>query len=465
MILGTLGYMSPEQVRGEPVDARADLFSFGAVLFEMLTGRRAFARDTPSDTMAAILRDDPPDLADTSRPIPPGLRPILDHCLEKQPARRFQSARDLAFALEKLAGGESAPSLAAPFAPAHRRITAIWAGALALLVLGADAWALQPRPLPPPVFTPLTINSDPVYAARFAPQGPSVYFSTFNIWTQTSHVQAVESGNLVPREILGPDARLLTTGPKGELGVLTGNRYRLRPDQPTGTLGRCPPAGALPRAITRDVVDMDWDAEGRMALVRQTGEFRCQLECPEGKVLVTEPQGWIAGLRFSPDGRRLACLRHPAGADDMGNVAVIELVSGQVRDLGPVWSSVQGLAWKGREIWFTASTGIVRDLCAVDLAGRWRKVQTTPTGFQLFDVAPDGRVLMAAADSETRILAFRPGHPESRELTIRNYSLIRAFDAALLPTRGRWRISGDGSQLFCSVFSFHSRLFLVEGLR
>src|SRR5664279_2335992 len=144
MILGTLGYMSPEQVRGEAVDARADLFSFGVVLFEMLTGRRAFARDTASDTMAAILRDDPPEIEGTSKPLPLALRRIIDHCLEKAPGRRFQDARDVAFALESLSSSEGSAPLTAPFAPQNRRTTWIWAalGAALLLLAGLAGAAL-----------------------------------------------------------------------------------------------------------------------------------------------------------------------------------------------------------------------------------------------------------------------------------------------------------------------------------
>ena len=98
--MGTVGYMAPEQVRGQTVDARADIFAFGAVLYEMLTGQRAFQRDTAADTMTAILNEDPPELARPRADIPPALDRIVRHCLEKNPDERFQSARDLAFALE-----------------------------------------------------------------------------------------------------------------------------------------------------------------------------------------------------------------------------------------------------------------------------------------------------------------------------------------------------------------------------
>src|ERR1051326_5855755 len=101
-VMGTVGYMSPEQVRGKLADARSDIFSFGAVLYEMLSGKRAFHGETAGDTMSAILKEDPPDLSETGRNVPPGLDRIVNHCLEKSPAQRFQSASDVAFNLESL---------------------------------------------------------------------------------------------------------------------------------------------------------------------------------------------------------------------------------------------------------------------------------------------------------------------------------------------------------------------------
>jgi serine/threonine protein kinase len=118
-VLGTVGYMSPEQVRGLEVDARSDIFSFGSMLYEMVTGRRAFQRETPVETMTAILNDEPRDLGEAGGDVPPALAPILRHCLEKKPEKRFQSARDLAFALETAtAPAESGPARSAPRRPA-----------------------------------------------------------------------------------------------------------------------------------------------------------------------------------------------------------------------------------------------------------------------------------------------------------------------------------------------------------
>jgi serine/threonine protein kinase len=103
-VMGTMGYMSPEQLKGQPVDHRSDIFSFGAILYEMLSGKRAFRGDSMAETMSAILREDPPELSETNKTISPALERVVRHCLEKNPAERFHSARDLAFAIESLSG-------------------------------------------------------------------------------------------------------------------------------------------------------------------------------------------------------------------------------------------------------------------------------------------------------------------------------------------------------------------------
>ena len=134
-VLGTLGYMAPEQLRGKSADARSDIFSFGAILYEMLSGKRAFRGDSAADTVSAVLRDDPPDLSVTDRTISPGLERIVRHCLEKDPEQRFQSARDLAFDLEALTN--SFDTTAKPSAPQDsslRRWISLTAMATALVV-------------------------------------------------------------------------------------------------------------------------------------------------------------------------------------------------------------------------------------------------------------------------------------------------------------------------------------------
>ncbi|HLL75094.1 MAG TPA: protein kinase [Pyrinomonadaceae bacterium] len=149
-VMGTVGYMAPEQVRGRKVDHRADIFSFGAVLYEMLTGRRAFRGESAADTLSAVLREDPPALSESNRNVAPALERLVLHCLEKDPAARFHSANDLAFALEALSGatalsGEQATTTHAPAGRGVRRRELIaWGVAGAALLAAALALVLPP---------------------------------------------------------------------------------------------------------------------------------------------------------------------------------------------------------------------------------------------------------------------------------------------------------------------------------
>ncbi len=159
LVMGTIGYMAPEQVRGRAVDGRADLFAFGAVLYEMLTGSRAFQRETPADTMTAILKEDPPELASVRSDLPPALDRIVRHCLEKNPAERFQSARDVAFALEALSGSAATTVVAAQSGATARtrrgtsaRELAAWLLVFAgIVAAGVAVWRWPAEPAPQPV--------------------------------------------------------------------------------------------------------------------------------------------------------------------------------------------------------------------------------------------------------------------------------------------------------------------------
>ncbi|MEX0878719.1 MAG: protein kinase [Thermoanaerobaculia bacterium] len=141
VVLGTLGYMSPEQVRGKPADARSDIFSFGAILYEMLSGKRAFHGDSAADTMSAILKEDPPDLSFTNQNISPGLERIVRHCLEKNPEQRFHSAHDLAFDLDTLSSATGAAQVdrgvPAGRSSRARRALLVAAGLAVVLALAA----------------------------------------------------------------------------------------------------------------------------------------------------------------------------------------------------------------------------------------------------------------------------------------------------------------------------------------
>src|SRR5262245_32657018 len=180
VVLGTLGYMSPEQVRGKPADARSDIFSFGAILYEMLAGRRAFQGDSAADTMSAILKEDPPDLSVTNQSVSPGLERIVRHCLEKSPEQRFHSAHDLAFDLEALSTTSGSPSAVGGVKATRRPFVRVpILAAVATLVLGAllghFLWR-TPKPSEPS-YRRLTFRRGNIGTARFGPDGRSVVYS------------------------------------------------------------------------------------------------------------------------------------------------------------------------------------------------------------------------------------------------------------------------------------------------
>ena len=238
MVMGTVGYMSPEQVRGEPSDARSDIFSFGAVLYEMLTGKRAFKRATSAETMTAILREEPPELSDTGWQGPLALQRIVARCLEKSVERRFQSASDLAFAIESLSGISTTKSVPQP---KSSRAWLPWVVAAAL-VMGTAVWEMSRPAAPPPNplekarFTRVT-DFESVEAA-ISPDGRFVAFVSdhdgpFDVWlTQvgTGRMINLTQGNAGP--LPGPLRNVGFSGDGSEIwigGGDVGMRLRLMP--------------------------------------------------------------------------------------------------------------------------------------------------------------------------------------------------------------------------------------------
>ncbi|HMI30443.1 MAG TPA: serine/threonine-protein kinase, partial [Candidatus Limnocylindrales bacterium] len=182
LVMGTAGYMAPEQVRGLPADHRSDIFALGAILYEMLSGHRAFRGETNAETMTAILREEPPELSREGRPIPPALDRIVRHCLEKSPHERFQSASDIAFALEALSGiSDSGPKTVVAGGTQGRARRLVVPVLAALLLLAAGAWIgshfAKGGSQAPTVYRKLTFRRGVVYTARFSGDGHSVYYA------------------------------------------------------------------------------------------------------------------------------------------------------------------------------------------------------------------------------------------------------------------------------------------------
>jgi serine/threonine protein kinase/Tol biopolymer transport system component len=386
MILGTIGYMSPEQARGSSVDHRSDLFNLGAMLYEMVTGRRAFHRSTPLETLHAILKEEP---AEDPR-IPPALYRLLRHCLEKDPMERFQSAKDLDFDLQSL-------ELPAAASPAHssRRWPIFLAASLPIALIALLLWRESSRPLPAdlPSFRQVTFRSGNVTNGRFTRDDDGRTFLYSASWegkpvqTYSARVDNPESGL-----VLASAAGILAVSSAGELALMLGCRIYYGVCR--GTIARMPSGGGAPREIQQDGDWADWDSSGNLAIVRQH-EGKSRIEYPVGNVLYENPTGWISYLRFSPKGDRIAFLDHPKLDDNDGSVELIDLKATRVT-LASARKGLKGLAWSpsGDEVWFSSGSPRVPVLSAVTPTGKQRVVWRSPGWTEILDIAPGGRVLL-----------------------------------------------------------------------
>ncbi|MBK9065204.1 MAG: protein kinase [Acidobacteria bacterium] len=425
VVMGTVGYMSPEQVRGEPADHRSDVFSFGAVLYEMLCGRKAFEGASGIETMNAILVEDPAALVVTKGQMPPALERVVLHCLEKSPDNRFQSMKDIAFDLGSLSTISAVDGGKTGARP--RRARAGWAaaGLAAAVLAGLASWAtgvLHVGRHEQPVFHQVSFRQGRIAKARFAPGGQDVIYDAS--W-QGEPWQLFATPIVDPKERpLGqPDVQLLDLSRTGDL-VLRLKGKVADTWQFEGTLARSALGGDLaPKAILGGVLQAAWAPKSEFAVVRATGG-RSLLDFPPGKVRV-ESAGWIGDLRFSPDGSMLAYVDHANAGDDAGRVALLDVAAGKTRFLSKEWGTLRGLAWKGKEIWFTAGTHILnRALYAVDLSGKERGVFTQAGGLHLHDVAPDGRVLMSREEMRGGLLAQTEGVVQPLDLSWRTWSYL-----------------------------------------
>jgi eukaryotic-like serine/threonine-protein kinase len=429
VVLGTVGYMAPEQVRGEPSDHHADTFALGCVLYEMLTGRRAYQRDTPPETMTAILKEDPPDPSTSGVAVPPAVQRIIRRCLEKRPEERFQSTRDLAFALESALDASSASGHDAVAQVRSRR----WLAALPMLALGlalgvglgaivTRKW--QPQPWTSPAFRRLTFERGTIRDARFTPDGESVIYGA--AWEGNplrifmARTDAPESVRLSL-----PDARLLSISRTGEMAISL--HHTFEGWMGSGTLARSSVLGSAPRVLAENIREADWMHDGAdLAVVRRVNALE-QLEFPVGRV-VYRTSGFISDIRISPSGDRIAFADHPLFADDAGGVSIVDR-EGKRTALADGFNSIRGLAWSpnGNEIWFTgtrAGQAEMRDaIFAVTLDGRRRVVWSSPSFLKLFDVAPDGRVLMGTEISERRVEALFSGASSPADVSLRAASV------------------------------------------
>jgi dipeptidyl aminopeptidase/acylaminoacyl peptidase len=415
--MGTVPYLSPEQVRGLAADARSDIFALGALLYEMLARRRAFDGETAAEVRTAILRDEPPDFAAADGRIPAPLDRIVRRCLEKGPEDRFQNAEDVAFALEAV-GSATSPQPAAGAGRVRR-----WRAPLALLatlLLGLAAGALLlaalRRSAPPPSYTRLTSRRGAVLSARFAHDGQTVVYSA--AWDgQPAQVYATRIGTADTRS-LDIEGVVLSVSAKDEVAVKRGRFLgRRTTGQPEpGTLATLSLAGGPPRDLLENVVAADWDPDGRELAVVRRVDGKKRLEYPIGHVV----SGAGFSLRVLPGGR--FAMLESRDLDTVGSVAFdLVLIDGADRMtvLSPGWSDCPNLSWSEatQEIVFVSSRNEAAALHAVSLGGRERVITRLPGEFDQHDVDPRGRILIEREVDNGTLLALPPGETRERELS------------------------------------------------
>lgn len=433
--VGTVAYMSPEQLRGKELDGRTDLFSFGVVLYEMATGVVPFRGETSAVITEAILNRAPTTATRLRPELPVKLEETISKALEKDRDLRCQTAGELRADLKRLkrsidssrtsvvaetrpgepsaaqglSSSSSSSSLAVRAPSSKPSVSRLVFAIGILLAIAAGVYGgkllFSTAPADPPTYRQLTFRRGSIRSARFAPDGQTILYSA--AW-QGSPVDVFTARPEAPeaRSMGLSRTQLVSVSSASEMAVLL-NSKAIGTWVNMGTLARAPLVGGAPREVLEQVQWADWASDGSsLAVVRNFGG-RNRLEFPIGKSLF-ETGGWIGHPRVSPKGDLIAFVDHPVQGDDSGSLAVIDL-AGNKRNLSGEWFTIQGVAWSpnGKEIWFTASkSGVDRTLYAITLDGKQRMVLRLPGAVMIFDIFKDGRVLLMRASWRRELIGM-----------------------------------------------------------
>ena len=440
-VMGTVGYMAPEQVKGLPADHRADIFSLGCVLYEMASGRRAFVRETAAETMTAILREDPPDLVRDSGGIPTSFEPIVRHCLEKRPEERFQSARDLAFALQSV-GASTASGGAPAIQPSHSRRRPSRPVAAALVLAGAAVLFLAGRYTAGGATTATALHvTEFLQVSDFpgvettptlSPDGKTVVYAS----------DATGSWQIYSLRVGARKGVALTTESANSTPAFSadGERIAFRSERDGGGIFLMSPTGESVTRVSDEGLRPAWSPDG-LALVVSRSDFASPtdlggnvpgllvIDVKSGQKREITTTGAALQPAWSPHGWRIAFfgLRTGTGQRDIWTVAAdgtdaeasrVEVTNDAALDWSPVWSP------QGDYLYFSSNRGGTTNLWRMAIDERSGRVTgepepvTTPSGWSgSMSFSRDGsRLAYASLDSRSTLL--RQGFDPVRETLV-----------------------------------------------
>ena len=480
-VMGTVGYMSPEQVRGLSVDHRSDIFSLGVLLYELLSGRKAFKRDTAGDTIAAILKEEPPELSESGRSIPASLDRIVRHCLEKPRERRFQSARDVSFALAEASGPTAASHAPAPVRAAGRGRILVAAAVIAVagLALAALLWSRahredEKRHAPPTLTMKMVTATGKVIAAAISPDGNYVAYVESDQGEQALWLRQIGGTatiKLIPmRRVAFWGHSFSADGTKIVFGMKS-------QEAPTGAFYEIPTLGGTPRrlvegidsapAFSRDGKKIAW-LRAQHPKPDESALMMANADGTEPRVVAVRkaPEAFVpifyAGPSWSPDGTRIAA--SVVNRDRRSG----KLVAFRTADGAEELITEPGWLVSAQSAWLPEGDALVAIAQAAQPQQRHGQVWLVPypkgaptsitndlLDYRIVNLTRDGRSLLTVA-SETRAdIWVRDGSSRTRKTTSSrldgSWGLAFSPDARIVYTSlengtlGLWSMSADGT--------------------
>ncbi len=452
VLMGTVGYMSPEQASGSAIDFRSDQFSLGVILYEMVTAKRAFQKKTTVETLAAIINEEPEPVQAINSHIAAPIRWLIERCMEKNPNDRYASTRDLARDIQSIrdhysevaSTSESALDVAQPIQRKRKlhKIFDVVAVAL-ILILGSALFFMtreQPKTKTKPVsYHRLTYRRGPIGTAQFSRDGQTIVYSA--VWEGgTRDLYLSRPGAVEARSLGIQNEDVLSISEGGEMLLL--NRKSSGFTMP-GLLSQVNLSGGSPRPIENNVTGACWNPNGSQFAVAKYSNGKSRLEYPPGKVLY-ESADLIDRIEISPDANFIAFVLHPSFAIN-GHVLIVDLQGKVINDSGEYYPT--GISWMQgtNEVWFTSAPlegGGGSEMHALDVHGSKRQLGTF-TSAVLKDISVDGRMLMDFVDTRVIANAQRLSQPGEKSLTWLDNSEVE--DISSDGTKVLIHERGDGS--------------------